>query len=392
MSSPDQAQVSSNESAYLERSTKRRRRFSFTAKVLLTLFLLGLAGYQADVYENRAQRFNAEISVNVHDAPRHANNTRSAIVFFDGFGSYDSDHLASTLEPAVRKMVDGEVWSVSYGNAPLASERISELIAQKAEERDRYEIDLVGYSMGGIISLEAAAFLSAHPEITIRSITLISTPDGIPGLRPYQRQELEFSETLVKIPGAQYSTPLRFLGEVYFMRDRYTTGTLGDRLSGLWDALSQANLNVSGPKFPGTWLLVDQAFAVAGADLQAEMATISENTLTGKARPTLLYLGTQAPAHDYMVNDKKSSLNICRYAMLQSLHCTRAEVLGAVHTMPAWSRDEYSETFERVSESVQEDIDRSYLLYRTQLMEDLTGRLNPEYQGGRPDFGMSETE
>src|SRR5699024_3698942 len=149
---------------------KRRRRWSFTAKVVLTVLLLGLAGYQADVYENRAQRFNSEISVNVHNRPLHAENTRSAVVFFDGFGSYDSDHLANTLTPAVREMIDGEVWSVSYGNAPLASERISELIIEKAIERDRYEIDLVGYSMGGIIGLEAAAFLSAHPEVTIRSI------------------------------------------------------------------------------------------------------------------------------------------------------------------------------------------------------------------------------
>lgn len=349
-----------------------------------------LAGYQANVYENRTQRFNAEISVNVHAPPQDPQNTRNATVFFDGFGSYDSDYLADTLTPAVREMIDGEVWSVSYGNAPLASERISELIAERAEERGRFEIDLVGYSMGGIISLEAAAFLSEHPEITIRSITLISTPDGIPGLRPYQRHELEFSEQLVKIPGAQYSTPLRFLGEVYFMRDRYTEGSFGSRVAGLWDALGQARKNVSGPKFPGTWLLVDQAFAVAGADLQGEMAKISEHTLTGKPRPTILYLGTQAPAHDYMVNDKRSSQNICRYAIVQSLHCTAAEVPEAVHTMPAWSKEEYAETFAAVSGTVQDDIDRAARSYRTRLMEDLTGRLNPDDRGGRPDLADAE--
>lgn len=380
--------------ACLERVARRRRRRLFFGHFFLLLFVVMVVYYQADVYENRTQRSNAQISVNVHDAPRYAQNDRSAVIFFDGFGSYDSDYLADTLAPGVKRVVDGESWSVSYGNAPLASERISELILELAEERGKSQLDLVGYSMGGIIGTEVAALLSEHPEVTVRSIILASTPDGFDGLRRYQQQELDFAQAFSSIPGAQYSTALRFIGEVYFMRDRFTTGSLADRAGGFVNALRQADTNISGPKFPGTWLLVDQAFAVSTAELEREMETIAEHTGADRPLPTMLYLGTAPPAHDYMVNDSLSGGNICQYATEHYIPCHIRSVPGAVHTMPSLSVEEYETVLAGVQGAIQADIIRAQFQHRLRMMEEegqLVSQQGTEPEGAESD-GSGDTD
>lgn len=350
----------------LRRLARRRRRRVGTAQLVFVLLVALIAGYQSDVAKNQLAQANAKVSVAVQQEAGHPGNPdddRSAAVFFDGFGTYNSDHLARTLGPGVQDLYGGETWSVSYGNAPLASDTIAERVLALAQDRGKRELDLVGYSMGGIINLEVAAYLSASPEVTVRSITLISSPDGIEGLRPLQRQEMDAAELVSQIPGAQYSTPLRFVGEMYFMRDRYTSGNPVQRIERFFGAVKQARVNLSGPTFPGTWLLVDQAFAIGSADLEGELQTISERTSPKGPRPSVLYLGTGAPGRDYMVDDAVSSANICGYAARNAMQCTIRKVPGAVHTAPERTLDEYEETLADVSERVRGSIEQAAELY-----------------------------
>lgn len=350
----------------LRRISRRRHRRVGTAQFVIALIVILVVGYESDVAKNRLAQANASVSVAVQEAadhPEYADDDRSAAVFFDGFGTYNSDHLARTLGPGVQGLYGGETWSVSYGNAPLASDTIAEQVLDLAEQRDKRELDLVGYSMGGIINLEVAAILSSSPEVTVRSITLISSPDGIEGLRPLQRQEMDAAELVSQIPGAQYSTALRFVGEMYFMRDRYTTGGPLQRIDRFFGALTQARVNLSGPTFPGTWLLVDQAFAIGSADLAGELRTISENTTPKGPRPSVLYLGTGAPGRDYMVDDAVSSANICSYAAQNAMQCTIRKVPGAVHTAPERTRDAYDQTLADVRERVRGSIEQAAALF-----------------------------
>ncbi len=357
---------------------RKHRNRSLAIHALVLLLTTVFAGYQADAYANRTLRAQSQISVDVHADPLDAEHAHTAVVFFDGFGSYDSDHLADTLAPGLKHVLDGESWSVSYGNAPLASQEIGEAVVGLARERNKRELDLVGYSMGGIIALEAAAEITSHPDLTVRSITLVSTPDGLDGLRPHQRAELDFAESFAQLPSAQYSTALRFIGEVYFMRDRYTSGPPGERAIEFVKAMGQARQNISGPKTPGTWLLIDQAFATASADLSRELQRVAENVGTGRPMPSILYLGTGAPGRDYMVDDDTSSKRLCGYAARHGIYCFARQVPGAIHTRPEYTVDAYEKTLADAAEIVHANIDRAALIHRLRIAAELTGNSAPQ--------------
>ncbi|MBK0417702.1 alpha/beta hydrolase [Leucobacter sp. CSA1] len=370
--------------ALLERKARRRRRRLITVQTLLLVLITLVWAYQTDVRANLEKREAAEISVNVHGEPADPAHDSSAVVFFDGFGTYDADHLSDTLAAGYKEILDGETWSVSYGNAPLASERIGELILDLAHERGVTDLALVGYSMGGIIDLEVAAYLAGSPEVTVRNITLVSTPDGLDGLRPHQKKELEFAQTFARVPGAQYSTFLRFIGEVYFMRDRYSDGDLGTRASNFVEVLGIAKDYVGRPRLPGTWLLVDQAFAIANADLDGALRTIAEESRMVEPLPTVLYLGTAPPGRDYMVNDEVSSKRICRYAALYGISCEIRDVPGAVHTMPERTADAYRATFGELRPSAQLDMEQAELMHELRTGGDGEGLRSLEQLGFEP--------
>lgn len=355
-----------DELAYAEKFRRRHTRRLLGAQALILATTTAIAVYWGDVQENKEVQSSATASIDVHQAPLNPDNNTSALIFFNGFGTYDADEIADTLSPGLKQHLDGESWSVSYGNAPLNTQKIARHIIDLAEERNISTIDIVGYSAGGVIGIDTAAELASEEGVTIRSITTVSTPDGIQGLRPHQRKELESAEILAAIPGAQYSTAVRFGGEVYFMRNRFDEGGLVTRINDFGKTALQAMDNLSRPNIPGTWLLVDQALAIADSDIEANLKKITEQYSDGRPLPSLLYLGTGDPGRDYMVDDDLSSSKICRYARLSKMICHAYDVPGAIHTMPAKTADAYTQTLEEAGSTLAQSIERSEHRYNLQ--------------------------
>lgn len=348
---------------YAEKYQKKRTRRLLGAQALILAATTAVSAYWGDVENNREVQASASASIDIHESPLNPENDSSAIVFFNGFGTYDAGEIADTFSPGLKKHLDGESWSISYGNAPLNTKKIARQIVELADERNITTLDIVGYSAGGVIGIDTAAELAADEGITIRSITTVSTPDGIQGLRPYQRKELESAELLAAIPGAQYSTAVRFGGEVYFMRNRFDKGDPITRVQNFGKAALQAKENLSRPNLPGTWLLVDQTLAIADADIKANLKKINELYGQSKPLPSLLYLGTGEPGRDYMVDDDTSSMNICRYARLSKMICSTYDVPGAIHTMPAKTADAYTTAFAEAGDTLTHNIERSERRY-----------------------------
>ncbi len=335
----------------VDKSVRRRRKqlLGAQAAMLATITLTG--SYWSDVEANKELQSNSAASVTVYSEPDiHTDEARSAQIYFNGFGTYDADAIAETFSDGISAAFpNGESWSVSYGNAPLDSQHLAAQITNLARERNVTTVDIIGYSAGGVIGIDTAAELSELTDIHIRSIVTVSTPDGIEGLRPYQRQELDLANTLASLPGAQYSTAVRFAGELYFMRDRFDSGNLWERVTGIGKAASLAFERLQGPKSPGTWLLVDQTLAIAEMDIETNMQRIAENYADTHPSPTLLYVGTAAPGRDYMVDNTVSSQRICSYAHAHTMNCLVYNVPGAVHTMPEKTADAYTQTFTEAS-------------------------------------------
>ena len=353
-----------------ERKQKRRARIpKLMAGIAIATSTLSLA-YWNDVKENQEMEASAEISINViEEAPLDPDNSHKATIVIDGFNAYDADYLSGKLGESIRQVADGQVWSLGYNNAILKRSEIYEKIVSMAQERGITHVTIVGYSMGGIIGAEAASDLVTESPLEVESLIFISTPDGYDGLRDYQKNELAFGQWLASnISGSEYSTAVRKAGEVYFYRDVYTKGQLGEwwdlqkNIPVVWDNIPRffetvgdvAN-RTSGPRQTTMRLLAQQIFKIANADISGNFEAISE--MRGeKQMPVVLYFGTGSPGYDYIVDDKESSESIGEYADESDLSYTVYEVPGAIHSQYYKTIDEYMQMFTEASDTTESKI------------------------------------
>ena len=346
-----------------EKWQKRRTRRLIGAQAALLTIVTGVGLYASDVNANREIQASSQASVTVYDEPLDPENNSSAVIFFNGFGTYDADSIAEVFGPGIKETFDGESWSVSYGNAPLNPEKIAGKINALAQERGVSTVSIVGYSAGGIIGVATGAELAKNPDLTIRNITTASTPDGVDGLRPYRQTEIQIADTLGRIPGAKYSTPVRLAGEIYFRRDRFDEGDPLQRVNDFFETAHGAYEHIQQPKLPGTWLLIDQTLAIAESDINANLKKIAAEYDNKKPLPTLLYLGTDKPGRDYMVDDALSGENICNYGRQSNMECSIFNVPGAIHTLPEKTKKEYTATLRGAHTELMRDVSFSKIKY-----------------------------
>ena len=340
------------ESPFSQQSIDRlhRRDTLRTASHMAMTALLGVAPfvsvYTQDVYRNMEIQANAEIDINRLYEPLNQANSRVAIVAIDGFGSYDARTVAKYLGPVAQEFIDGQIWSVQYGNAPLDAQVITNKIIELSKAYNVDSVALLGYSAGGVLGARIAEQLLKQTDLDVPMLMQVSTPDGAKGLRQLQLQEIEVSQAIEKIPGATYSSFVRYIGEMYFRRDRYDSSSPIERLS---DTLTvhQAVMNdLQKETLPGTWLLTDQVNVITSAHMDDRFASIAD--MEGETPPVIVYLGTAEPGYDYVVNDKLSGSNICGYAHEHDMTCIRHNVPGAVHTRPDLANDAYLQTAEAI--------------------------------------------
>lgn len=341
--------------AYERRRQKRRHAALNRTLATIALLAAGTSAYVHDVEENKTVQAEASIAIQVEGQALDETNNDNALIFIDGFGSYNANTLTNYMSKAIQPVIDGQLWSVDYNNAPLETIDIAKNIIETALKQNVTSISLVGYSAGGDVAMQVQEEIHQASDLDIESITLISTPDGAQALRPARRDEIDLVEKFAWIPGIQYSTPLRFLGELAFRADRYNTGPPIDRFQHFVSTATHINDSLNRNKLPGTWLMFDQMLAIEHADLEKRISTM-EDIPEDQIRPVIIYLGTAKPGYDYMVNDDKSSDDIGSYADKANIPFLSYDVPGAVHARIDIANDQYIKTLGDAATDIQSSI------------------------------------
>jgi len=344
----------------------------------LALAATALGGYWTDVYNNEEIRANASIEVTVAAPAKDPANSHKAIILLNGFGESNADNLVGPMGSMIQEMNDGEIVNVSYGNAPLDKNVIVHKTEDLIEKKGYTDVVMAGYSTGGIIAIELTPNLMQAHQAQVDQIVPISTPDGVPGLRTHPQAEIAVAKFIDGIPGAKYSTPVRFLGELYFRRDKYAKGDPITRLVNFFRTIANVRKDMNRKDMAGTWLLVDQVLEIDGADLKSVYKDIGKQS-ESMQMPVTTYFGTELikgknvraseRGYDYEVNNFLSSKHICGYAgsirLIDSTNCFTFNVPGAVHTRPDLAHPEYMKTSAKAAPQVQAAIDKARLYYST---------------------------
>lgn len=339
------------------RRAKRRRNRLVGAVAGLALVGTGISAYAGDVHSNQEVQATASIGVHVEGPALDKTNDHNALVFIDGLGSYNSNTLTKYMGQAVQPLVDGQLWSVDYNNAPLETEEIAKQIISTASEQGVSSLSFVGYSAGGDIAMQVQEEVRKESSLNVQSIFLVSTPDGADALRPARQDALNLVEKFAWIPGIRYSTPLRFLGELAVRADRYNSSNPIENVRRFFETAGEVTKVLSNRKLTGTWLMFDQMLAIENADLKARIETM-KNIPKDQIHPTLIYLGTAKPGYDDMIDNKKSSAKIAEYARKSGTPFLSYDVPGAVHTRIDIANDQYIKILADAKIDIQSSIEK----------------------------------
>jgi pimeloyl-ACP methyl ester carboxylesterase len=340
---------------------KRRRNLAAYAMASTAFFGFTVGHYIQDAEENKAIQAEASISVQVKGQALDTANNDNALVFIDGFRSYNADTLTENMSRAVQPVIDGQAWSVGYNNAPLVPKDIAKNIIDLANGEGVHSVALVGYSAGGDISMQVQEDIRNDSNLEVKAIVLTSTPDGAKALRPASQDSINLVEKLAWIPEIQYSSYLRFMGELAFRADRYNAGTPIENALNFITTWNEVDDDFKNSKVAGTWLMFDQMLAIQNSDLKARFDELKKLP-PQEVRPTVVYLGTAKPGHDYMVDSRQSSDNIKKYATAEpgskevSIPFFSYDVKGAIHTRIDIANDEYIKTLAGAKQAIQASI------------------------------------
>jgi pimeloyl-ACP methyl ester carboxylesterase len=338
------------------RRAKRRHNALIRTFAGLALVGAGVSAYNHDVQANQEIQAKASISVTYEGPALNKVADHKGLVFIDGVGTDSADTITKYTGAAVQPVIDGQLLSVGYNNAPLETTDIAKTIIAAVKTRGIDTISLVGHSAGGDVAMQVQEEIRKESDLTIESVVLVSTPNGIKTLRPARQDEIDLVQRLDWIPGVQYSSTLRFIGEMALRSDNYTNGDFAQNVSDFFTTANEVKVNLDNSKLPGTWLMFDQLLAIENANLKDRINTMAKIP-ADEVRPTIIYLGTAAPGYDPIVNDKQTSRDLASYAKKVDVPFLTYEVPGADHMRPDINEG-YIKTLATAKEAIQSSIEQ----------------------------------
>ena len=344
----------------LMRKIETRDRRYFTKVGALAIAAGLLSGYWGDVQENKTEQASAYIDIDVAYEPEE--NTDSAMIFLNGFGTIDADPIEKYQGPSTQLLEDSERWTVNYGDAVLNPQSIVNRLLDMAEERGIETFSIYGRSIGGKIGAEVLLGLIEAGGPFVDKIIFNLTPDGIETLQPEKREQFGALDIVTAIPGAQYSSYIREIGEIIARHDYYDHGTLQERIDRFFKVQEDVQQGLANKQLPAMALLVDQASVVTNINLESIINKIGEASEAGR-RPLLIYIANSDISTDPIVNTDKASENICEYADESELECYIFYVKNDIHTRPDIVADEYMDTMQLAAPIINEAIEDERLLY-----------------------------
>lgn len=353
----------------LEKQLKRRNRMPQKIGAISLIIAAIGTPYWMDIEANRAERAEAKVSINIiselpdeTDAiPVNEQTPRTATVWIGGYNMYDGDDLAKKMG----KADSGEVWALGNNNAVLNRDIIANIIVEKADERNIGSVSISGYSMGGIMAIEAGSDITVDSTLEVDQFTAIQTPNGTEGLQESTKKELGFFLGFINwFPGAIDSTYVRYLGELISFNNIYTRGEFKD-----WDIAHNIKVvtdnigrffrtanslwgKVNSPKGTSLQLMLDQERKMDEFDGKKELERMIAVADT-KQMPTGLYIGSDT---DKVVNSTNSSEDFMEYSRETGIKIHVYEVPNAIHSQYNKTIDEYLQAFDRASDVMARDI------------------------------------
>lgn len=329
------------------KEVKKLSRRSRAPAVVIALTLVGPANpaYWLDVYNNYQELQNAELSITVEAPPLNPENSDSALVFLHGFNTYDAIQLTQTIGPAYREVIDGEMWSVRYGNADFAEENITREIVELAEERGITNVSIFGYSAGGTIGSGVERNVFVNTALDVKASIPTHSPANQASLQPYQQSELAAGKLLTNIvPSSRYSTAWRWVFEMYFMRDRFTNWDkpFDQNVEAFQRAADHASWTVNRDDLTSVDTLYQQIEAINSADVVGDAMDIAKHAEeTGKALPVHGYVEITKPGYDYVVNNQKAVSVYSEAAEKAGIQFFTIDVPTGVHSRPDLNPEDY---------------------------------------------------
>lgn len=349
-----------------EQHRMNRRRKAYGAAVLGLLLGAHVSAYATDVETNKQIQSDASVGVSLVGQPLNPEHSHSAIVMIDGFGSYDSTNLAHYMTPVIQQVpeLDGNVYSVNYNNASIDTETMAKDVAETLHADDIDDVTMVGYSAGGNIMLGIEDQL-IKSDFNIKANIFESVPNGAERLQPTRQNEVDIVKVLKHIPGAQYSTPLRFIGEMAFRAGGYTVplngATFGENISiaahnveNFFDTAADVKKSLADKTLPGTWLMFDQVLAVENGNFKDHIDTLGKLPNT-KVHPTLIYAGNPT---DGVVDNIGSASDLATIAATANLTDITFDIPGAEHGRPDLATDAYKAAFKEHATAIAQSIER----------------------------------
>lgn len=303
--------------------------------------------------------------------------THSTVVL-TGLGTKDPSETAKRLT-AHRET--GSVYALEYSNESLDTEDMAQRIIEIARANGIKELSFDGYSAGGTISLDIAAYIHIHePDLRIVSVTLNSSPVGEESLTPHSKRGVKLMNKILSYyPDFEYFEDGRVMVEVINRSDRYLTqvpkeagflpnldlpnqlyvdGTLYSIDFGkLWDEYNDVREKMKDPSVASTSLIKLQASRCFSHEYDRSIRTLSrpgankENYIP----VTIVFTRSRDASDDTVVDVDVSEATIAASFEKHgtSYRLVRAEV---GHANPAEKPREYNGMKKSVNPAIKESI------------------------------------
>lgn len=317
---------------------RRRRLLRTIGKAATALVLL----YGFDVAHGAESITNSQSSIlHVMDA-QSLLNEHAATVVCAGFGNVNSYATAAAL-PAYSE--NGNIWAVRYDNKGLNTDLIAAKLIEEAKANGVTQLSFSGHSMGGLIDLELARKVyEGDNSISVPYVILDSTPANIAAVRPNVRKDgYTMARALQFIPGARYSSAMRFIVEEAARVDQYKGATFPFIINS--KKFIRTTDQVIHDKFlnndvASTTLLESQFRFIVASGAEGDIKALGKDR--GKPKPVLVYIRPKNAAADKTVDNDFSQTQFENYAHSAGLTLIVVKIPGIGHANPIQRTTEYN--------------------------------------------------
>lgn len=318
---------------------------------------------------DEGKRLIAGSHAEIHEIYDYADNdpvfgTHGTFVL-TGLGTKDPSKTAELLH-AHRDV--GDVYALEYSNKDLDAVDMAKRVIKQSKKNNLKEISFDGYSAGGAIALDLAAYIHRHePNLQVMSVTLNSSPIGEGSLTDSSARGVALMNKILSIyPDFKYYSDGRMLVEVINRSERYLKPvdgvatrvpvivarnrfSYGGKLyevdySKLLHEVGEVEQKMQDPDVASASLIKSQSDFITMTDYDANIRTLSRRgaNKSSVALPLIIYTRSRDANDDTVVDVEASERNIATSA---ARHNT---VYGAFHenvghANPSERRKEYQE-------------------------------------------------